>query len=107
MFSAFRPSRMAAVTVAAWLSLVGATAATTTGVPAHHATQVVADQTQLRQHNITLVTTALQVVFTEHRIDQIDRYFSPDFVQHSPLVADPVGKASSSGSPEPWRPSPT
>ena len=89
MFSAFRPSQMAAVTVAAWLSLLGAAAATTGVVPAHHTTQTVADQTQVRQHNITLVTTALQVVFTEHRIDQIDRYFSPDFIQHSPLVTDP------------------
>jgi predicted ester cyclase len=35
------------------------------------------------------VTTALRVAFTEHRIDQIDVYFAPDFVQHSPLVSDP------------------
>lgn len=41
------------------------------------------------QPNAILVTTALQVVFNEHRVDQIDQYFSADFVQHSPLVTDP------------------
>jgi predicted SnoaL-like aldol condensation-catalyzing enzyme len=89
MFSAFRPARIAAVTVAAWLSLVGAAAGTAGTLPTHGTAQVTVDQARLRQHNIALVTTALQVVFTEHRIDQIDRYFSPDFAQHSPLVADP------------------
>jgi predicted SnoaL-like aldol condensation-catalyzing enzyme len=89
MFSTFRPSRMALVTVATWLSLVGAAAGTAGVLPTHHATQALTDHAGPRQHNIALVTTALRVVFTEHRIDQIDRYFSPDFVQHSPLVADP------------------
>lgn len=42
-----------------------------------------------RPQNVTLVEAALEVVFNEHRVDQIDRYFSADFVQHSPLVADP------------------
>jgi predicted SnoaL-like aldol condensation-catalyzing enzyme len=37
------------------------------------------------------VKTALQVVFAEHRVDQIDRLFSPDFVQHSPY-ASPGGR---------------
>jgi predicted SnoaL-like aldol condensation-catalyzing enzyme len=79
---------MAAMTVAAWVGLGGAAAGTVRVLPTHH-TRVVADQAQVRQHNIALVTTALRVVFTEHRIDQIDRYFSADFVQHSPLVTDP------------------
>jgi predicted SnoaL-like aldol condensation-catalyzing enzyme len=89
MFSAFRPYRVAAVAVAAWVSLLGAAAGTAGVLPGRHATQDASDQARMRQHNIALVTTALQVVFTEHRIDQIDRYFSPDFVQHSPLVTDP------------------
>src|SRR6266540_3264984 len=73
---------MAAVTVAAWAGLVGAAAGTAGVLPAH---QAVADEARMRQHNIALVTTALRVVFTEHRVDQIDRYFARDFVQHSPL----------------------
>ncbi len=89
VFSAFRPYRMVAVTAAAWMSLFGATAGGAGVLPTHHAAEAAADQARLRQCNIALVTTALRVVFTEHRIDQIDRYFAPDFVQHSPLVADP------------------
>src|SRR5687768_7599595 len=41
--------------------------------------------------NIEVVQAALQVVFSEHRVDQIDRFFSPDFVQHSPY-ASPGGR---------------
>jgi predicted SnoaL-like aldol condensation-catalyzing enzyme len=89
MFTVPRPYRMAAVTVAAWVSLLGAAAGGAGMLPAHHATEATADRASVRQHNIALVTTALRVVFTEHRIDQIDRYFSADFVQHSPLVSDP------------------
>jgi predicted ester cyclase len=37
--------------------------------------------------NIIVVQAALQAVFTEHRLDQIDHYFAPDFVQHSPYAA--------------------
>jgi predicted SnoaL-like aldol condensation-catalyzing enzyme len=32
------------------------------------------------------VLTAVQAVFTEHHVDQIDRFFTADFIQHSPLV---------------------
>jgi predicted SnoaL-like aldol condensation-catalyzing enzyme len=39
------------------------------------------------ERNTSVVLTALQVVFNEHRIDQIDRYFTEDFIQHSPLVS--------------------
>jgi predicted SnoaL-like aldol condensation-catalyzing enzyme len=38
-----------------------------------------------------LVHQALQVVFSEHRVDQIERFFAPDFVQHSPY-ASPGGR---------------
>jgi predicted SnoaL-like aldol condensation-catalyzing enzyme len=41
--------------------------------------------------NIDLVETALRVVFSEHRIDQVDMFFADDFVQHSPYAA-PGGK---------------
>ena len=37
--------------------------------------------------NVEVVEGALQVVFSEHRFDQIDRFFSPAFVQHSPYAA--------------------
>ena len=37
--------------------------------------------------NIIVVQAALQAVFAEHRLDQIDHYFAPDFVQHSPYAA--------------------
>ena len=33
-----------------------------------------------------IVTAALQVVFSEHHVDQIDRFFAVDFVQHSPYA---------------------
>jgi predicted SnoaL-like aldol condensation-catalyzing enzyme len=36
--------------------------------------------------NTEIVREALQVVFSEHRLDQIDRFFSPEFVQHSPYT---------------------
>lgn len=42
--------------------------------------------------NAQTVVRALQAVFTEHRMDQIDVYFAPDFVQHSPY-APPGGRA--------------
>lgn len=38
-----------------------------------------------------IVKAALQVVFSEHRVDQIDRFFAADFVQHSPY-APPGGR---------------
>jgi predicted ester cyclase len=34
-----------------------------------------------------VVREALQAVFAEHQLDQIDHYFAPDFVQHSPYAA--------------------
>jgi predicted ester cyclase len=37
--------------------------------------------------NIIVVQAALQAIFTEHRVDQIDHYFAPDFVQYSPYAA--------------------
>jgi predicted SnoaL-like aldol condensation-catalyzing enzyme len=42
--------------------------------------------------NVDIVRQALQAVFTEHRMDQIDTYFSPGFIQHSPY-APPGGRA--------------
>ena len=38
------------------------------------------------EDNIELVHTALQVVFSEGRVDQVDTYFADDFVQHSPYT---------------------
>jgi predicted SnoaL-like aldol condensation-catalyzing enzyme len=32
------------------------------------------------------VLTAVHAVFTEHRVDQIDDFFTEDFIQHSPLI---------------------
>jgi predicted SnoaL-like aldol condensation-catalyzing enzyme len=41
--------------------------------------------------NAEVVTRALQTIFSEHRLDQIDQFFSPSFVQHSPY-ASPGGR---------------
>jgi predicted SnoaL-like aldol condensation-catalyzing enzyme len=41
--------------------------------------------------NAEVVQGALQAVFSEHRLDQIDQFFSPAFVQHSPY-ATPGGR---------------
>lgn len=38
------------------------------------------------ERNTQVALAALQVVFSEHRIDQIDQFFAEDFVQHSPYV---------------------
>jgi predicted SnoaL-like aldol condensation-catalyzing enzyme len=43
------------------------------------------------KRNAAVVHGALQAVFSEHRFDQIDRFFSPSFVQHSPY-ATPGGR---------------
>ncbi len=37
--------------------------------------------------NSRLVVRALRAVFSEHRIDVIDKFFAEDFVQHSPYAA--------------------
>jgi predicted SnoaL-like aldol condensation-catalyzing enzyme len=36
--------------------------------------------------NVRVVVDALRVVFSEHRVDQVDTYFAPDFVQYSPYA---------------------
>jgi predicted ester cyclase len=41
--------------------------------------------------NVEVVQSALQVVFSEHQLNRIDEFFSPDFVQHSPY-ANPGGR---------------
>jgi predicted SnoaL-like aldol condensation-catalyzing enzyme len=41
--------------------------------------------------NTEVVQKALQVVFSDHRLDQVDQLFSPEFVQHSPY-AGPGGR---------------
>jgi predicted SnoaL-like aldol condensation-catalyzing enzyme len=33
-----------------------------------------------------VVLTALQVIFSEHRIGQVDQFFAEDFIQHSPYA---------------------
>jgi predicted SnoaL-like aldol condensation-catalyzing enzyme len=43
------------------------------------------------ERNREVVHNALQVVFSEHRIDEIDRFYADDFVQHSPY-AQPGGR---------------
>lgn len=43
--------------------------------------------------NIEVVQAALQLVFSEHRLDQIDELFAADFIQHSPY-APPGGRDS-------------
>jgi predicted SnoaL-like aldol condensation-catalyzing enzyme len=41
--------------------------------------------------NTGIVQKALQTVFSEHQLDQIDEFFASDFVQHSPY-ASPGGR---------------
>jgi predicted ester cyclase len=55
----------------------------TTGMAA--ATLAMEDEMKAAQ-NVEIVRDALQVIFSEHRLDQIDHFFSPEFVQHSPYV---------------------
>lgn len=43
--------------------------------------------------NIEIVSEALQLIFSEHQLDQIDQLFAADFVQHSPY-APPGGRDS-------------
>ena len=45
----------------------------------------------MAETSIKVVQDALQVVFSEHRLNRIDEFFSPDFVQHSPY-ASPGGR---------------
>jgi predicted ester cyclase len=42
--------------------------------------------TQPGKGNVEIVEAAVQAVFSEHRIDQIDRLFTEDLLRHSPLV---------------------
>ena len=42
---------------------------------------------------VEVVRAALQLVFSEHRLDQIDELFAADFTQHSPY-APPGGRDS-------------
>ncbi len=41
---------------------------------------------QSEKQNLQTVLTAMQVIFTEHHADQIDEFFTEDFIQRSPLV---------------------
>jgi predicted SnoaL-like aldol condensation-catalyzing enzyme len=75
----------------ALVALGAAALLASTGVAAHAVQARPADMSDSRQQNITTVLTALQVVFTEHQIDQVDRYFAADFVQHSPLLPPQFG----------------
>ena len=38
------------------------------------------------ERNARVVLDALEIVFSEHRVDQVDSYFAPDFVQYSPYA---------------------
>lgn len=42
---------------------------------------------RLEERNTQVVLAALQIVFNEHRVDQVDRFFTADFINHSPLVS--------------------
>jgi predicted SnoaL-like aldol condensation-catalyzing enzyme len=78
------------VSLAAAVAVIGIT--TTLAVASPLPTQAPngAKNASISDNNeVRLVTTVLRVAFTDHQVDQIDKYFSPDFVQHSPLVSDP------------------
>src|SRR5215475_8662898 len=89
-------ARLGLVLAAAVAACVGLSATMASAAGPHRggdrvggADAVAAPGSEQNNHNVVLVTTALRVVFTEHRLDQIDTYFAASFVQHSPLVTDP------------------
>jgi predicted SnoaL-like aldol condensation-catalyzing enzyme len=76
-----------AAAVTACLATTGAVAfAATRPAHAQSASSQVHSEGHDEKQNIAVVQSALQVVFNQHRVDQVDRYFTKDFVQHSPLV---------------------
>jgi steroid delta-isomerase-like uncharacterized protein len=77
-----------AAAVTACLATTGSVAlAHTQPSPARPANAQPARSESSEKQNIAVVQTALQVVFNEHRVDQTDRFFTQDFIQHSPLVS--------------------
>lgn len=78
-----------AAAVTACLATTGSVAlAHTQPSPARPANaQPARPESHSEKQNIAVVQTALQVVFNEHRADQTDRFFTQDFIQHSPLVS--------------------
>jgi steroid delta-isomerase-like uncharacterized protein len=83
--------RVPSLVRSALVALVAAVFLVSTGVAAHAVQARPANLSDSRQQNIKTVLTALQVVFTQHRVDQVDRYFAADFVQHSPLLPPQYG----------------
>jgi predicted SnoaL-like aldol condensation-catalyzing enzyme len=84
---------VAAIAVCLALTSVAALAATgpspSPAEASHRATVEPSTEVKMGQsekQNLQTVLTAMQVVFTEHRADQIDEFFTEDFIQHSPLV---------------------
>jgi predicted SnoaL-like aldol condensation-catalyzing enzyme len=83
----------------AFLSRAGLVSATCAGATLAGATcatgLAVADSSPARadtagggqpERNARVVQDALRVVFSEHRVDEVNTYFAPDFVQYSPYA---------------------
>ncbi len=86
---------MVSAAVIAGLATTGAVAFASTQPSHTQPTQVHLSNAEnpTERRNIIVVQTALQVVFNEHRVDQIDAFFTEDFIQHSPLVSpDQAGR---------------
>lgn len=83
-----RPWLVSLIAASAAIGFATVTMAVDNPLPSHASSEVNPSETS-HFNEVRLVTTALQVVFNDHQVDQIDKYFSADFVQHSPFVSDP------------------
>src|SRR6266566_9241123 len=72
-----------------WAGLAPAVSTLAVSAQASASTRTTGDDQAER--NVRVVEDALRVVFSEHRVDQVDRYFAEDFVQNSPY-APPGGR---------------
>jgi predicted SnoaL-like aldol condensation-catalyzing enzyme len=67
-----------------WAGLTSVACVLAVAVPSSAGTGTVrGDQAE---RNVRVVEDALRVVFSEHRVDQVDTYFAKDFVQYSPYA---------------------
>lgn len=45
-------------------------------------------ENQIEQDNVKLVSSFLKEAFEQHDISSVDKYFSPDYIEHNPDAAD-------------------
>jgi len=74
-----------------WASLAPAASALAAPSSAVGSTAAVMAADGAARRNVRVVEDALRVVFSEHRVDQVDTYFAEDFVQYSIWSSAPPG----------------